>query len=264
MTLSFLLLKGMIKMNKLLTKANIFLKRNSSTILTVAGATGVIATTVMAVKATPKAMLLLEKAEEEKGESLTKLEVVQTAGAVYVPAVLVGVSTIACIFGANILNKRRQASLMSAYALLDSSYKEYKNKLIELYGEETDTHVRHEIVKDKYDDLEFSIPDGERLFFDYNSLQYFHSTMEEVLKAQYRFSRNYAISGYATLNELCDTFGIGRVDWGDEVGWSREASDIFYNYDWVDFINEESVMDDGLEVTIISTNPEPHAGFLGF
>ena len=254
----------MRKLNRLIAKTQLFLKRNSSTILTGIGVVGVVATSVMAVKATPKAILLIEQAKEEKGEELTKFEVVNVAGPVYIPAVVMGASTIACIVGANVLSRRQQASLMSAYAVLDSSYKDYKKKLKELYGEEADTEIRHEIVKDKHNDQEFSIPEGEELFFDYNSLQYFHSTMEEVLKAQYRFSRNYAISGYATLNELCDPFGIGRVDWGDEVGWSREASDIFYNYDWVDFINEKSVMDDGLEVTIISTNPEPHAGFLGF
>ena len=67
-------------MNSLLSKSQTFLTRNSATILTCVGAAGVIATTVTAVKATPKALLLLEKAKEEKGEELTKLEVVKVAG----------------------------------------------------------------------------------------------------------------------------------------------------------------------------------------
>lgn len=83
-------------------------------------------TAVMAVKATPKALRLIEEAEKEKGKKLTKTETVKVAWTPYIPTVLVGASTIACIFGANVLNKRRQAALMSAYALLDSSYKEYK------------------------------------------------------------------------------------------------------------------------------------------
>ena len=115
-------------MNKLLRSSKLFLKRNSSTILTVVGATGVIATSVMAVKATPKALAMIEKAKEEKGEDLTKLETIKVAGPAYIPAAIAGISTIACIFGANILNKRQQAALMSAYALIDNSYKEYKNK----------------------------------------------------------------------------------------------------------------------------------------
>ena len=90
-----------------------FLTRNASTILTFIGAGGVIATSVIAVKATPGALKLLERAKEEKGEDLTTLEKVKVAGPAYIPAVVTGASTIACIFGANVLNKRNQASLMS-------------------------------------------------------------------------------------------------------------------------------------------------------
>lgn len=251
-------------MNKLLTKANIFLKRNSPTILTVAGAAGVIATTVMAVKATPKAMLLLEKAEEEKGESLTKLEIVQTAGPVYIPSILIGASTIACIFGANALNKRSQASLMSAYALLDNSYKEYKNKLIELYGEETDTHVRHEIVKDKYEEGYILDEDGDELFFDSITATLFHSTTEKVLAAENRFNKNYMLSGYASVTEYCDTLGIPRKDWSSEFGWSLDAGGAFYGYSWLDFNHEKVNTDDGIECTIITLSHDPTADYLGF
>ena len=68
-------------MNSLLNKSQVFLKRNSATILTCVGAAGVIATTVTAVKATPKAMRLIEEAKVEKGEDLTKLETIPTIGA---------------------------------------------------------------------------------------------------------------------------------------------------------------------------------------
>lgn len=61
-------------MDGLLAKSEIFFKKNSSTILTYIGAIGVAATAVMAVKETPKAIAMLDKAKEEKGEELTKLE----------------------------------------------------------------------------------------------------------------------------------------------------------------------------------------------
>lgn len=93
-------------------------------------------TALMATNAKPKATKLLDKAREEKGEELTTFEKIKTAGPVYIPTIITGAGTIACIFGANILNKRQQASLMSAYALVDNSFTEYKNKLKELYGEE--------------------------------------------------------------------------------------------------------------------------------
>ena len=109
-----------------------FVKRNASTILSVLGVAGVIATTVTAVKATPKAMEFVKKAEKEKGEKLSKWEKVNVAGVAYIPTALVGTATIACILGANLVSRRQQATLMSAYALLDRSYKEYKNKANEL------------------------------------------------------------------------------------------------------------------------------------
>ena len=112
-----------------------FIKHNASTILTCVGAGGVVATAVMVAKESPKALSLLEYATEEKGEKLTKWEKVKIAGPVYIPAVITGTATIACIFGSNIISKHQQASLMSAYALLDNSYKEYKKKTDELYGE---------------------------------------------------------------------------------------------------------------------------------
>ena len=119
-----------------------FIKRNASTILTCLGAVGVVSTAVMAVKATPKAMSLIDDAMEEKGDKLTTWEKIVVAGPTYAPAVITGAATIACIFGSNVISKHQQASLMGAYALLDNSYKEYKKKVDELYGEEAGEHVR--------------------------------------------------------------------------------------------------------------------------
>lgn len=102
------------------------LYRSSPTILTVVASVGVVTTTIMAVRATPKAIKILKEAELEKGEDLSKLEIIRAAGPIYIPSVLLGVSTIACIFGANALNQKKQASLMSAYAMLNESYKQYR------------------------------------------------------------------------------------------------------------------------------------------
>lgn len=92
--------------------------RHTSTVLTCLGGIGVVATSIMAIKATPKALELIEEAKKEKGEELSKWETVKVAAPKYIPAMMTGVATIACIFGANVLNKRQQASLISAYASL--------------------------------------------------------------------------------------------------------------------------------------------------
>ncbi len=233
-------------------------------ILTCVGSIGVAATAVLAVKATPKAMRLLESAEEEKGEELTTLETVKIAGPAYIPAAITGVSTIACIFGANILSKCQQASLMSAYALIENSYKEYKNKLKVLYGDDADKEVTQEIVKDRYEDYDVSVSDGKQLFFDYFSMRYFESTMEEVLIGENNFNKNLTLNGYASLNELYDSLGIPRVDYGYELGWSHEAGGAFYGYSWIDFEHEKIILEGDLECCIISMSHEPTADFLGF
>lgn len=251
-------------MDKLVHQARQFCRRNASTILTCVGGAGVVVTSVMAVRATPKALRLLEEAKREKGEELTKIESVRAAGQVYIPAILVGASTIACIFGANMLNKRQQAALMSAYALLDNSYKEYKNKVIEAYGEETDKHIQAEIAKDKFEDLDISAEDfdeDKQLFFDEFSGRYFESTMADVLRAEYAINKQIAEWGSAYLNDYYELAGIPTTDYGDHLGWSACGLYEMYWNQWLDFGHDKFVLDDGLECTIITFFQEPIPGF---
>lgn len=238
-----------------------YIRRNGSTILTVLGGVGVVATALSTARATTKALDILEQAEQEKGEKLTKSEKVKVAGPSYIPAVITGAATIACIFGANVLNKRNQAALMSAYALLDNSYKEYKQKLIELYGEETHQNIVDAIAVEKAREVGVRAPGfctsselyvdeegGEtRLFYDEQGGRYFESTLEQVISAEYHFNRNYVLRGYTVLNELYDFLGLDPIDAGSELGWA--------NYDdgmaWIEFNHRKVELDDGLECIII-------------
>lgn len=249
-------------MNGLLRSSKLFIKRNASTILTSIGGVGVITTTILAVKVTPKALKALEEARDEKGEELNKLEVVKVAGPAYIPSVLTGVGTLACIFGANALNKRQQAALISAYALLDQSYKEYKDKLKELYGEEAHQKIVDAIAVEKAKEVGVTAPtavanttltDEEPcgdpvLFYDEFGSRYFESTIEQVIAAEYHLNRNFVLRGYTVLNEFYDFLGIEPTDYGSTVGWSVE--DEFY---WIDFNHRKVTMDDGLECYIIET-----------
>ena len=248
--------------NKLMQHSKMFLKRNSSTILTCVGGAGVVATSIMAVKATPKALRLLDAKTEEKGEKLTAWETIKIAGPSYIPSVITGTATIACIFGANALNKRQQAALMSAYALLDNSYKEYKNKVGELYGEDAKDRVREEIAKDKYVDEEVSLTDdNKQLFFDEYSGRYFEATMEDVIKAEYNLNRKLADWYGVYLNEFYEMLGVDPVDYGDHLGWnSAEVYDTQWS-NWIDFNHKKVTMDDGLECYILSWSVDPTFGF---
>lgn len=247
-------------LRKLSFKAVRFLKKNSSTILTVVGAVGVVGTAVTAVKATPKALDILAEAEEAKGEELTKFEKVKVAGPVYIPSILIGTATIACIFGANVLNKRQQAALMSAYALLDNSYKEYKNKVKDIYGDEVDAYIRKEIVKDHIKDVELSVEDTI-LFYDEYSNRYFESTWEKVKDAEYEINRRISQNSGAYLNEFYELLGIEQPEYGDYLGWSQgEMMETAWN-PWLDFFHDKVEMEDGLECVIIAMGYEPTYDF---
>lgn len=247
-----------------------FLRRNSSTILTCVGAVGVVATSVMAVKATPKALTLIENATEEKGEKLTKLEIVKVAGPAYIPAVITGVATIACIFGSNIISKHQQASLMSAYALLDSQYKEYREKVDEIYGEEAGEKVREEIAKDKYTGDGLLLDDDIELFYDFYSGRYFESTKEKVLWAQYETNRALFVNCAVGLNEYYDFLGLEPRPEYDEIGWTCGQMEEMYWHPWIEFDHEDITIEDGddkhsgLECTIIYLPMEPVMGYLDY
>lgn len=249
-------------MNSLLNKSQMFLKRNSSTILTCVGAVGVVATAVTAVKATPKAIKLLDDAKNEKGEELTKLEMVKIAGPVYAPSVVLGASTIACMFGANILSRRGQAALMSAYALVDSGYKDYRKKVDDLFGEEAGAQVRAGLAKDKYEkEPPHQLEDGKRLYYDFYSGRYFEATPAAVKTAEYEFNRKLMLDDIVYLNEWYCLLDMEPLDHGLDFGWSTPANSDMYWQTWVDFHHEKVVMDDGLECIIISFMQEPYSNF---
>ena len=261
-------------MSNLLNNSLNFLKKNSPTILTIIGGVGVIATSVMAVKATPKALEKLKIAKEEKGEELTKVEKIKTAGPVYIPAVVTGASTLACMFGANVLNKRYQASLISAYALIDTSFKEYKDKLKELYGEEThqtivdaiavekaeNTYVRGSYMVSECDQLLDGVTSEPVLFYEEYGNRYFEATIEQVLNAEYHLNRNYILRGYSNLNELYDFLGLEPTDYGSTVGWTPTDEGEY----WIEFNHRKVILDDGLECYILEMPFEPSTEYGGY
>lgn len=228
---------------------------NASLILTALSIGGVAITAISAAKATPKAIELLEDADSIKDGDLTIKEKVIVAGRCYVPTVIFGVSTAACILGNYYLTKEQQAALTSAYILLENSYNDYRDKVKELYGEETDQEIRASIVKDKYDE-EFSDEDrryGEiQLYFDEFSNRFFEARPLEVQWAQYELNRLFILQGYAMLNDYYRLLGIPEIPSGYEVGWEGYVGETTYGYSWIDFTEESLPMDDGIECIAIS------------
>jgi hypothetical protein len=155
----------------------------TSTLLTCIGIVGIVATAIVAAKNSTKARDLLIEAEINKGDELTTKEKVLIAAPAYIPTIAVAGATVVCVLGANLLSKRNQASMASAYALLDASYKEYRRKVEELYGEGADDAVLAELAKDDYEEESLDdIPEGEMLFWDSSCHRYFRATLDHVLQ----------------------------------------------------------------------------------
>lgn len=245
-----------------------FLQKHSSSILAIVGAGGVIFTAVSAVKATPKALTLIDEAKKKKGEELTTVEVVQETWKCYIPTAVSGVLTIACIVGANILNKKHQASLTAAYALVNNRYHEYRDKVKDIYGEEADERIEREIMQAKETDLyapacigpATSLNAGEYgdkvMFYDSFAERYFESTLVQVIEAEYHLNRNFILGGVVSLNDFYELLGLEPVEYGNDIGWS--SFDEIY---WIDFDNRKVQLEDGLECIIVSSlfDPTPEA-----
>lgn len=252
-------MKGTGTCQRALYKSGKYLKNHSPTILSFIGAIGVVGTAIMAVKATPKAIERLEQAKKEKGENLTKLETVFIAGPIYIPSTLIGVSTIVCILGANVLNKRQQASLVSAYALLEESYKEYRNAAKKVYGDEADAMIVAEMANNTYiscDGWHLYDPECDKdsdriLFYDFYSQRFFNAPMGQVINAEYHINRNLQLRGDVTVNEFYEFLGLEQIPGGDNIGWILDdlmAGGLM----WLDFDNRFTTMEGGVECHIIS------------
>jgi hypothetical protein len=250
------------KINRLLEKPKIKLKKYSPTILTCLSTAGVVATTVLAVRATPKALRLIKaKKNELETEKLSPVELVQTTWQCYIPSALMGAGTIACIIGIGVVDRRNQAALTSAYAMLNESYKQYRQAAKQVYGEDADDKIHAEMAKDVFiysNDWGYQVyniemdPESERmLFYDLTSKKYFNTTMASVLNAQYHVNRNLSIRGDCSLNEYLSFLGLDGIVHGDEIGWDIsylvEEMDCY----WLDFDNHKTTLEDGLECILI-------------
>lgn len=235
-----------------------YLKSHSPDILTFVGAVGLIATTISAINATQKATRRLDKAVEEKGEELTTMEKVQIAGPYYIPTVVGGTSTLICMFGANALNQKQQATLMSAYMLMDRSFKEYKEKVKELYGEEANENVENQIVKGRFKEEPIEdIDDGKRLFYEEHYGNFFESTVVEMQDAMYQLNRKFVTEGEIEVNDFFELLGLDRVEAMEGYGWTQELSFDCYNYTWIDIQMRLVEMEDGMECYILHFPFEP-------
>lgn len=217
---------------RLFKHAGVVIKKNSPHILTAVGIGGMLSATVMAVKATPKAMQLIEaeKAKHEE-ENLKPVEVVKVAWKPYIPAAVTTVVSIGCLVGANTVHAKRTAALATAYKISETALKEYKEAAVEVVGEETAKEIKEKMVEKRFEKVEEKdikqrscsanpMPGGDILFHDILFDQYFYSDELTVREAVLSINEEMFGGQYASLNDFYDRLNIDRIEIGEQVGWN--------------------------------------------
>jgi hypothetical protein len=206
------------------------LSRHSPEILIGIGIAGMVTTTVLAVKATPKALQLIEdKKEELDVETLTPVEVVKTTWKCYIPTVISGVTSIACIIGSHSVNARRNAALATAYKLSETALTEYRDSVVETIGEKKERAVRDKVSEKQIEKNPISKTEvivtgkGNTLFFDPLSARYFYSDLEKIKRAENNLNKQIICDAFddgVTVNDFYAEIGLPPTDMGETLGWT--------------------------------------------
>lgn len=227
-----------------------YTRRNAPTILTALGMAGVVTTAVMAVKDSKKAEVLICKRNEYKidkyGEELTFSEKVISATPAYLPTMISGVATMSCIYGANMINKNRQAMLLSAYGYLNNCFTEYKDAVKELYGEDSHDRIEDHVIVSKEPEVPTDLRDEEILVYEEYTDSYIRTTRNKIDIAISHINRHFITFGALSINCVLDFLDCDHVDGGDIFGWS------FYK-------NEEMGIDTWIDITLLKVRtPDEH------
>lgn len=233
------------------------IKKHSPEILTGIGIAGMITTTVMAVRATPKALILIEERKEEIGaEKLEAMDMIKTAWACYIPAAITGTLSVACLIGASSVNARRNAALATAYTLSESVLKDYQGKVIEMFGDKKNEAVKDAVAKDKVEKnpvitREVIITEkGNTLCYDAISGRYFKSDIENIKKAECELNRQILDDMYVSLNDFYYEIGLDSVKLGDELGWNVDSG-------YIDLSFSSQLASDGTPCLVIDYSVAP-------
>ena len=206
-----------------------FANKHAPEILTGIGVAGMITTTVLAVKATPKALRILEEKKQKEGD-VSKVEIVKSCWKCYAPAVITGAISTACIIGANSVNARRYAALTTAYKLSETTLSNYKEKVVETIGEKKEQAVQDKVAAKLIEQNPVPSNDiihtgnGTTLCFDPMTSRYFYSSIENIRGAAVNVKEMllHGAWGCTSLNEFYDELNLPHADVGDILGWNTD------------------------------------------
>lgn len=266
-------------------------QKHSPEILTAVGVAGVIAAGVMASRATLKlpkliddknhliegiraraaADALSEKEANEDEVNLDSLKVIENhknklvatayirhgldVAKVYTPAITVGAGAIACILGAHGIMRRRNVALAATLKLVESSFAEYRKRVVDELGEERELDIRYdreevtvvneETGKEETTTIAYAGKSPYAKFFDEMSSQWEKDAdynLTFLLAQQNHFNDQLHARGHVFLNEVYDALDIPRTQAGGQVGWiinKNNGGDQHIDFGIYDFQNDK-------------------------
>lgn len=207
-------------------------KQHAPEILTGIGIGGMIFTTISAVRATPKALQLIEdKKKDMDVDQLTPIETIKVAWKPYIPAAISGVIATSCLIGANSEHLRRNSALAAAYQISTSALAEYKDQVVETIGEKKEQVVRDKVKQKQVENTPVAVNKvyhtgkGNTLCLDPLSGRLFTSSMESIKRAENEINKEiiHSMCGSASLNEFYAELGLDGIDLGDHLGWNVDT-----------------------------------------
>lgn len=266
----------MKSVNGVTSKAVMKLKKHSPEILVVAGIAGTVVSAVLACKATTKVVEILDETKgtldtihdgmetgaingqeytTEDGKKDTVVVYAQTGmklAKLYGPAIILGTLSITSILASNNILRKRNVALGAAYAAIDKSFKEYRGRVIERFGEQVDTELKYGIKAKKFEEIEVNPETGKEkkvkktvmvadpnlqsdyaVYFDSKSRNYETNPdyNRMFLKAQQAFANDkLQTRGHLFLNEVLDDLDLPRTPAGQIVGWTKDGPDGYVNF----------------------------------
>lgn len=230
-------------------------------ILTGIGITGMITSTVLAVKATPKAVRIIQDAEKEK--KIDAKEKIKLCWKLYIPAAVTCLSGAGCVIGASSVNFKRNAALATAYSISEAAIKEYKEKVVETLGEKKEKAIHDEIAKDKVKEMPASLNEviitgnGTTLCLDSISGRYFMSDMQTIKKAINELNHEMMIDNFVSLNEFYDGIGLAHSKLGSDLGWNVDGG-------LIDIHFSSQITDDGRPCLVLNFYVQPDKNYHKF
>lgn len=211
---------------KVCNEAAKYVVKRSPEILTVLGVTGFLSTTILAVKSTPEALRRIGKRKRELCVTqLSKKETVKAAWKCYIPATVTAVISTGCIIGGSTINYKRNMALTAAYAISETAFKDYKEKVEETLTKKDVERVKDAVAKTNLeknpinDDEVIITKQGNNLCYDITSGRYFRSDINKIKQTINELNERLLNEQFISQNDLFYELGLDLVGGGYELGW---------------------------------------------